>query len=166
MRKRATTPIDSIAQRTEAKEQEVVVDWAWTHAKLEGMPSLQHLYAIPNGAWLGANRNQARNQAIKLKRQGLKPGMPDLCLPVAWPDALGGGGYRSLYIEMKRRGGDWTLTGEQLARAKELTFLGHAVVLCQGSDAAIMVLCQWTAHDPRLKDDLITHFQRGYARYR
>ncbi len=144
--------------RSEAEEQQVVVDWAWNLAKLEGFLSPQHLYAIPNGAHL----KNGGYQATLLKKEGLKAGMPDLHLPVRW----GHDGPLSLYIEMKKRGGAWTLTGEQLARAKELTFLGHAVVLCQGSDAAIEILKCWQRHDPLLKDDLISNFQRGYARYR
>ncbi len=149
-------------ERSEAEEQKAVIDWAWNHAHLEGIHSMKHLHAIPNGAWLGGNRIQARNQAIKLKAQGLKGGMPDLHLPVRW----GHNGPISLYIEMKKRGGAWTLVKDQLARAKALTSLGHAVVLCQGSDAAIKVLLQWAAHDDRLLVDLAAHRERGYARYR
>lgn len=46
-------------------------------------------YAIPNGA----RRNKI--EAYNLKRSGLKPGVPDICIPIGNKD------YHALYIEMK-----------------------------------------------------------------
>lgn len=50
-------------------------------------------YAIPNGG----KRNLF--EAVKLKRMGTMPGIPDLCIPIP------SGSYHGLYIELKREKG-------------------------------------------------------------
>lgn len=52
-------------------------------------PELDMLYHIPNGG----SRNKI--EAANLRRQGVRSGVPDLCLPVAR------GNYHGLYIELK-----------------------------------------------------------------
>lgn len=61
-------------KRSEATEQERVINWATFYAK--DFPELALLHHIPNGG----SRNQL--EAANLKRQGVKAGVPDLCLPV------------------------------------------------------------------------------------
>jgi len=56
-------------------------------------PEVALLYAIPNGG------HRHISVAAKLKAEGVKRGVPDLCLPVAR------GGYFGLYLEMKAEGG-------------------------------------------------------------
>lgn len=71
----------------EANEQEALFGWAgFMRGKY---PEIDSLYHIPNGG----SRN--RIEAANLKRQGVKAGVPDLCLPAAR------GKYHGLYIEMK-----------------------------------------------------------------
>lgn len=74
-------------KRSEATEQERVINWARFYAK--DFPELNLLHHIPNGG----SRNQL--EAANLKRQGVKAGVPDLCLPVARS------GKHGLYVEMK-----------------------------------------------------------------
>lgn len=74
-------------KRSEATEQERVINWARFYAK--DFPELDLLHHIPNGG----SRNQL--EAANLKRQGVKAGVPDLCLPVAR------NGKHGLYVEMK-----------------------------------------------------------------
>ena len=76
---------------SEHTEQCAVIDWADAHAD-KYLP-LGWIYAIPNGASTGAIGKN------KLKAEGLKPGVADLCLPAARQD------YHGLYIEMKLKGG-------------------------------------------------------------
>lgn len=60
---------------------------------LDKYPELKWLYAIPNGG--------ERNVAVagRLKAEGVKAGVSDLCLPVAKC------GHHGMYIEMKKLGG-------------------------------------------------------------
>ena len=71
----------------EANEQIKLFRWAsFATAKY---PCLALLHHIPNGG--SRNQLEARN----LKLQGVKSGVPDICLPVPR------GKYHGLYIEMK-----------------------------------------------------------------
>ena len=113
--RRAAKPI-----ATEAQEQAVVVRWA--ALKVQQWPELALLHHIPNGG----SRHAA--EAANLKRQGVKPGMPDLFLPV--PRS----GYHGLYIEMKRsnqrnlkRGG---LSADQQRMIKALARQGYLIAIC------------------------------------
>ena len=61
--------------RTEADEQKAVIQWC---ILMEGRwPELEYIYHVPNGG----SRNA--REAANLKAQGVKPGVPDLELPVA-----------------------------------------------------------------------------------
>ena len=71
----------------EHDEQVTVIEWADTHSKK--FPELAWLFAIPNGG------HRSKAQAGKLKAEGVRKGVADLCLPVARH------GYNALYIEMK-----------------------------------------------------------------
>src|SRR5947209_19235518 len=52
-------------------------------------PVLRLFFAVPNGGW------RHKGTAIKLKAEGVKPGVPDTCLPVARE------GFSGLWIEFK-----------------------------------------------------------------
>lgn len=70
-------------------------------ALLEGrIPELALVFAIPNfsGRLGKVPPIAAVRQAQKLKAEGRKPGVPDLCWPVAR------GRFHGLYVEMKRIG--------------------------------------------------------------
>jgi hypothetical protein len=56
-------------------------------------PDLEWMYHIPNGG--SRNKKEAHNLSL----QGVKPGVPDIFLPVAR------GSFHGLYIEMKSDGG-------------------------------------------------------------
>ena len=82
---------------SESGEQRALFEWAsWAKAQ---HPELELLHHIPNGG--------KRNKAVagKLKAEGVKPGVPDVFLPVARS------GFHGLYLEMKY--GDNTLTKNQ-----------------------------------------------------
>jgi hypothetical protein len=82
------------------------------------------MYHVPNGG----HRNPAT--AGRLKAEGVKKGVPDICLPVPR------GGYHSLYIELKRRKGG-RVEPEQTEWLEELGRQGHYVAICNGYDSAI-----------------------------
>ncbi|CAI3224653.1 VRR-NUC domain-containing protein [Clostridium neonatale] len=72
---------------SEAQEQAALFQWAMLAR--QKYPQLELLYHIPNGG------RREKKEAVALKRQGVKAGVPDICLPVAV------GEYHGLYIELK-----------------------------------------------------------------
>jgi len=82
------------------------------------------MYAIPNGG----NRNQ--REASRLKRQGVKSGVSDVCLP------LPRGGFCGLYIEMKRSKGRIRVTDNQKEFLQDMESVGYKAVVCKGFDEA------------------------------
>lgn len=68
-------------------EQQYLFQWAERQVCV--YPELKLLYHVPNGG----KRNIGT--AVKLKKQGVKAGVPDLCLPVPR------GVHHGLYIELK-----------------------------------------------------------------
>ena len=98
----------------EANEQTALFNWAQlSRCKY---PELDLLYHIPNGG----SRN--RLEAANLKRQGVKAGVPDLCLPVAR------GGFHGLYIEMKA--GKNKTTDKQNSWLAALKAQGYCTAVC------------------------------------
>lgn len=92
-------------------------------------PALCLLFAIPNGG--------ARHPAVagKLKAEGVRRGVPDLCLPVPH------GGYAGLWIEMKY--GKNTTSPEQDEWIAALRRAGHHVEVCRSAEAALAVLLDY-----------------------
>lgn len=116
-RKKVLPPIP-----TESEEQRAVMEWA--EAASGRWPELKLLYHVPNEG----QRSMATGG--RLRAEGLKSGVPDLCLPSAR------GGYHGLYIEMKRRQGGRT-SPEQKEWLEALEAEGYKTALCRGADAAI-----------------------------
>jgi hypothetical protein len=115
LRKRRTRDEEKDAARaTEHQEQSMLMQWCELASKR--VPVLGLLFAIPNGGLRDVR------VAAKLKREGVKAGVPDLCLPV------GRGGYHALYIEMKRSGNKPTPAQSQWH--EWLRTEGNAVRVC------------------------------------
>lgn len=74
------------------------------------------IYAIPNGG----SRNVI--EAVKMKREGILKGIPDLCIPES------SNGFNSLYIEMKF--GKNKPSKEQIEVFQELRLKGNFVQVC------------------------------------
>lgn len=99
-----------------------IIKWARVHSKIE--PRLETLYSIPNGAHTG------RIKGLRLVREGLKKGMPDLCLPIK-----GAGGAHNLFLEVKLE--NTYPTRSQKECHKLLTNHGNHVVIVRSLDQAI-----------------------------
>jgi hypothetical protein len=104
----------------EAQEQEAFFNWAAYY------PQLDYMYAVPNGG----SRNKL--EAVNLKRQGVKSGVPDICLP------LPKGKWHGLYIEMKY--GKNTASENQKKYIDYLNSVGYKAVVCYGYEAAKRVV--------------------------
>jgi hypothetical protein len=107
---------------TEHAEQVALIQWA--ERSLRIYPELRWLHAIPN-AGAGAQRGQAG----KMKAEGAKPGVPDLCLPVPR------GPFHGAYLEMKRVSGSRT-SPEQREWAEYLTGAHYAHSIARGFEEA------------------------------
>ena len=94
-----------------SEHDEQVALFRWARLAEGRYPELALLHAIPNGG--------ARHIAVarKLKAEGVKSGVPDICLPVAR------GGYHGLYVELKH--GSNKPTPEQQAWLERLTAEGY-----------------------------------------
>lgn len=106
---------------TEAEEQKLLFEWvAYQCAKY---PELKLLYHIPNEG------KRSASGGADLVRQGLKKGVPDICLPVPK------GRYHGLYIELKRKKGGKVST-EQKNWIYSLTGQGYKATICRGWEEA------------------------------
>ena len=123
---------------TEHDEQVALFRWAALAEKQ--MPELHLMFAVPNG---GA---RSKATAGKLKAEGVKPGVPDVVLPVPR------GPYGACYIELKRPKAPGKQAGretvEQKAMRLALTEAGNYAVVCTGWIEARDVLELYLAHRP------------------
>lgn len=104
----------------ESQEQCALMEWA--ELAVKSHPELELLHHIPNGG----KRNIAT--AARLKKEGVKAGVPDLFLPAPK------GKWHGLYIEMKALKG--TLSENQRWWIDKLKKQGYCVVVCYGWEAA------------------------------
>ena len=112
-------------------EQEHVFLWASMEER--AYPELAMLYAIPNGG------KRAIKTAVALKKQGVKRGVPEMCLPVAR------GGYHGLYVELKRQKGG-TVSDEQREWIAALNTQGYKAIICHGAEEAIEQIRGYLCH--------------------
>lgn len=110
---------------TEGEEQEALFEWA--NRLSFAYPELTLLYHIPNEG------KRSKSTGAKMKREGMKSGIPDIHLPVAK------GPYHSLYIELKRRKGG-TVTHAQGTWQQLLRKYGNAAHICYGWEEAAKVI--------------------------
>lgn len=122
-------------QPSEEEEQAAVMEWAMLMERQ--YPELALLFHIPNGA----DRHPA--VAAKLKRQGVKAGVPDLFLPVAR------GGWHGLWVEMKRRKGG-RLSEDQKAWIEALTEQKYMAVRADGAEEACDVIFKYLTKEAEL----------------
>ena len=106
---------------TENEEQAALIEWAYYASN--NYPELKMLYAIPNGGY------RPPRTAAMLQRTGVKPGVPDLCLPVPK------GKYGALFIEMKRTHGG-AVSAHQEIWLRALSKAGNKAVVCRGWESA------------------------------
>lgn len=103
--------------------------FSWAKAQQGAIPELAMLFAIPNAG----KRSYAA--ASYMQAEGLKSGVPDICLPVAR------GGYHGLFIEMKHGRGK---TSEHQAAWLEALFRqGYAAHVVYGFDQAVSIITSY-----------------------
>lgn len=124
---------------SEHEEQITLINWCELYKNK--YPALNMLFAIPNG---GARHIAV---AIKLKKEGVKRGVPDLFL--AYPNK----GKHGLFIEMKALKGKKTI--EQSWWIEKLTDKEYEAKTCYGWIEAVKTICSYLGIDPvstRIRD--------------
>lgn len=110
---------------TESQEQQLLFEWAALSAGR--WPELALMYHIPNGG------SRSKSEAGRFKAEGVKAGVPDICLPVAR------GGYHGLYMELKRvKGG--RVSPAQQGWIAALRDQGYYACVCKGWDDAAHII--------------------------
>lgn len=122
----------------------MVVEWAGLQRMPEPHEGMigDHLFAIPNGAYLAGTEKQRAAQMARLKRSGLKPGVADLLLAVPCRSR----GRAGFFIEMKKpvehfrslaaaRG---AVSVEQQLFGQSVLIMGYDWSVCYGADEAIV----------------------------
>ena len=116
---------------SEHDEQVAVINWCFDN--MVRYPQLDLLFAIPNGAALGGGKIGAIRMNV-LKAEGLRPGVPDLFLPVARHK------YHGMFIEMKTMTGKPSENQEEFILAVEVE--GYFATVCKGAGEAIQTI-EW-----------------------
>ena len=110
------TPEQLAKSGSESAHQKALFCWAALPGIRLRWPELESMFAIPNGG----TRNKI--EAANLKAQGVKPGVPDIMLPVTRGDLHG------LWIEMKV--GKNKPSEDQLRYQRYLRDCGYVAEIC------------------------------------
>jgi hypothetical protein len=108
---------------SESLEQQAVV--AFCNYQKWRLPDADRIYHIPNGG------KRSKTEALRLKAEGVKPGVSDLCLPVPM------NGYHGMYIEMKRPDHKNKPTEDQRDWLDYFNRVGYKAVVCYGYEEAV-----------------------------
>lgn len=93
-------------------------------------PRLSRIYAVPNG------RFRNIQTAMKLKREGVRSGVPDICIPLR-----GAAGESGAYIEMKH--GKNTCSPDQEAYLTGLQEEGYSTTVAYSWESALLFTIQY-----------------------
>lgn len=120
--------VQSLPCPSEGAEQAALMRWAmYQQGK---WPEMDMLYHVPNEG------KRSRVTGGQMKQQGMKKGVPDLCLPVPR------GAWHGLYIEMKKRQ-DATPTQDQADWLDKLHGQGYCVCWCRGWEEAAQAITDY-----------------------
>lgn len=118
----------------ESIDQQALFNWA--RFLSVRYPALKLMFHIPNGQKLAGSPLQRAKTAMRLKSEGMKPGVPDICLPV--PSAP----FHGLFIEMKRKNGG-KVSSEQQDWIDNLQAQGYRALVCKGVDEAQRAIIEY-----------------------
>lgn len=137
---------EDMAKESERSHQ--VALFAWAAANAHNDVRLRFLFAVPNGATYGDDKQSKAIRGGRMKAEGLRSGVPDVCLPVSVKRPVDlhnlygeRGYYHGLYIEMKKPSArlkrqpkhKWDTGGVSEEQVTWLNFLesqGYKVVVC------------------------------------
>lgn len=111
-----------MVQAKTKEEVEQITLFSWAEFAKNKYPELDLMYHVPNEG------KRSAAMGARLKAEGLKAGVPDVCLPTAH------GGYIGLYIEMKVKPNKPTEQQKQWLR--DLRGAGHFTAVCYSWEEA------------------------------
>jgi hypothetical protein len=118
--------------------------FAWAELASDRWPELKLMFAIPNGGKREKRQDKKGRwfspTAQKLKREGVKAGIPDIFLPCAR------GGSHGLFIEMKAP--DGKVTPKQKRAQELLRRAGYAVIVCYSLESAATLITWYLEQKP------------------
>lgn len=138
---------------SEHDEQAALFEWAALMSNRPGFEPLRFLFAIPNGG----HRNPVT--ASKLKAEGVKPGVPDVCLP-APRNAPDGTIYHGLFVELKVKPN--RTTPAQVDWLAYLNEAGYLAVVCYSWQEAARVITEYLDANEEAEDE--AHFAADHLR--
>lgn len=116
----------------ETAEQEKVIKWCRGIGKKK-FAEVEHIFSVPNEG------KRTPYMAMKLKKEGMSSGVPDLFLPIIK------NGYGGLWIEMKY--GKNKLTKNQKSWIDYLDKAGYKCEVCYSADHAILAIKRYMIND-------------------
>lgn len=134
------TPEKLASSGTEHGHQSAIFLWAIPAGM--NCPVLRLMFAIPNGGSRGDTSRSAMIRGNQLKSEGVKPGVPDIFLPVCR------GNHAGLFIEMKKPKGEGSrVDPDQKEWHDALRAQYYRVEVCWGWMEARDVLCNYLGID-------------------
>jgi len=128
LKKQKTKKEIKLRKHDEDDEQKKIFEWsAWKEKEFPVLETM--LFHVPNGG----KRNI--REAVRLKRQGVKAGIPDIYLDVP------NGKYHGLRIELKVAPNK--PTKNQIKYIDMYNELGYKAVFCYSADKAIDIICEY-----------------------
>ena len=112
------------------EDDEQIALFAWINLNIGQQPELALAFHVPNGG----HRNP--HVGAHMKRMGVKPGVPDLLLPVKR------GRWSGLAIELKRTVGG-RVSQDQQWWLVQLREQGWRTIVCRGADDAIITIIDY-----------------------
>lgn len=131
----------------ESAEQQLLVAWADAmplerRTDPDGRHFCTHvgdwLFAIPNGGSRRRLTGRVSLEALRMRREGVRAGVPDLML------AIPSGEWNGLFLEMKRRVKSASrVSPEQKMWQERLRERGYRAEVCYGADEAIALIREY-----------------------
>lgn len=121
-----------------SESQEQITLFSWADLQSGKYPELSLLHHIPNGG------SRDAITGAKLKAEGVKSGVPDICLPIA------NGDYHGLYIELKRKEGG-SVSANQKRWLADLSKQGYLAKVCYGFEDAQETILEYIKRGRKMK---------------
>lgn len=117
----------------EAKEQEALFRWRGLVSEFR-YPGIGLMFAIPNGAYLQGDKARRAMQWVRLRKQGARPGVSDVFLPVAR------GVFHGLWLEMKVSKGRAKVSDDQAEWIAAMRRQGYQAHVAYGWSHAVTLI--------------------------